>query len=484
MVDQVAIAPCTDPIQVETVMNSSGKRLLIPRGIPQPLVQRAGQKPLVAQPKSVVFAQSPRRPIAPPVYKPQPKLVQPKIANVPAKLNTPLQNMRKPIAPPVYPPQAKQGLVQAKLAGPTQIKRQLGTPVCRVQSIPKVLQTKKAISQPAAIQLAAPRIVRPSNTIQRNFARGTPVQVTEAGRTWYGVVTGPLHYRDRTYRIRVGGTNQHVEVPADRVSFHEALTGTAALVKLRERFVTAGALEERRDGDSVNTAGGTWTALEYYSRAEWFDPRRDGTHRIDGTARGLRMKLQFTPNHTVNARKIVLVQTVTVMKDEEQPHFKDDSVRARARNNISIDQAHSSVNPEYAATADRAGVFGAAPVKAGFGEHGYRYEDPLGRVFMKPAWIQDDPHVRQVQEFALHKFETTAIAAVGDDQGTYYGSVSWGYIWRREAGKVELFPLSVVESGHGASDDFRQSAIQWNSAVISGRVPVSLPLPPRIRQPE
>src|SRR6185369_6841459 len=54
---------------------------------------------------------------------------------------------------------------------------------------------------------------------------------------------------------------------------------------------------------------------EYFSRAE-MARRGPGGHVIrDPTARGLHMKLRFTPNHTVDATSIVLVQTVTAMKN-------------------------------------------------------------------------------------------------------------------------------------------------------------------------
>ena len=463
-------------------MNSSGKKPLIPRGIPQPFVQRAGHKPLVAQPKSAVFAQIPRRPVAPPVYKPQPqlKIAQPKFATIPANINAPAQQVKKLIAPPVYRPQATPASVQAKPAGPTQIKKQPGTPVCRVQSIPKVLQTKKAMGQPAAIQLAVPRIVRPSNTIQRNFARGTPVEVFEGGRSWFGVITAPLHYSRNTYQVRVGGTNQQVEVRKEDVDFHSSIKHekSANILKLaRLRNYEVGRLEERRDGDSVVTAGGRWTAVEYFSRAEWIHTLKSGRRVTYRDVRGLRMKLQFTPNDTVDAERIVLVQTVKVTKDDA-PHIIDTSLKERWIDDVSIDQDAESASPEYAAAAgdpdDPVAGFGAAPVQHGTGEHGYRYHRS-GQWHVKPAWIQDDPHIRGAKRSAGHKFETTAIAAAGNDEGRYYGSVEWGYFWT-EHSKVKLIALRVVEAGNGASAQFRRSAIQWNRTLVNGKAPAQIPV--------
>lgn len=466
-------------------MNSSSKKPIIPRGIPQLFAQRAGHKPqtkpMVAQPKMAV-SQSPRQPVAPPVYKPQPtlKIAQPKIATASAQTHAPMQSVRKPIAPPVYRPQATRVAVQAKFAAPTQIKKQSTTapPVRRAQTIPKVLQTKKAISQPGAkIHPPVPRIVRPSNTVQRQYARGTYVEVTQGGRSWYGVITGPRHYATNTYRVRVGGTDEQVEVPAADIGLHPTISGMPRAAELAaSRMARVAAYEERRDGDSVTTAGGTWTAVEYWSRAEM--ARRDPSGRIirDPTARGLHIKLQFTPNHTVDATKIVLVQTVMAMRDYA-PYFLDPSVEARAAHHFSIDQSGESRSPEYAANpAQSGGGFGSAPVQAGAGEHGHRYQCSPGRWCVKPAWIQDDPHLTAVGEFAQHRFETAAIAASGNDAGRYYGSVAWGYAWTR-GGIVKLVPLDVVTAGYGASDQFRDSAIKWNSTPVGYAAAVQIPLP-------
>jgi len=413
-----------------------------------------------------------------PVYKPQPKITQPKIVSVPSKINAPAQNVRKPVAPPVYRPQVKPASVQAKFtAGPAQIKSQpAAPPVCRAQVVPKVLQTKKAVIQPAAkIQLAVPRIVRPSNTVQRQIARGTYVEVTGAGGTWYGVITGPRHYATNTYRVRVGGTDQQVEVPEADIRLHPTiLASPRALEFAAERALRVAVYEERRDGDSVNTAGGTWTAVEYFSRAEM--GRREGGRVIrDQTARGLHIKLQFTPNHTVDATSIVLIQTVTAMRDWA-PYFIDDSVAERSIHNVAIDQVATSTSPEYAVDPSHSGGgLGLAPVQAGAGEHGYRYQLSPGHWRMKPAWIQDDPHLTAVSEFAQHRFETVAIAAAGNQRGRYYGSVAWGYAWTK-GDKVKLIPLEVVTAGNGASAQFRESARQWNRTPVGDSIPIQIPL--------
>jgi len=88
-------------------MNSNKKSTL-----PQPFNRRAAPalqlKPFVVQPKPGMPAQSGKRPVAPPVYRPTTaaNAAQPKMANC-------VVNRKLPVAPPVYRPEAKK-IVQPK----------------------------------------------------------------------------------------------------------------------------------------------------------------------------------------------------------------------------------------------------------------------------------------------------------------------------------------------------------------------------------
>ena len=92
-------------------MNSTNKKPPGARGIPQPFNRQAGHgpqfKPAVAQLKTAVSAQSVKRPVAPPVYRPQqaPKVLQTKSSS--AQRPSAGQAPRRPVAPPVYRPEAK-----------------------------------------------------------------------------------------------------------------------------------------------------------------------------------------------------------------------------------------------------------------------------------------------------------------------------------------------------------------------------------------
>ena len=57
-------------------------------------------------------------------------------------------------------------------------------------------------------------------------------------------------------------------------------------------------------------------------------------------------------------------------------------------------------------------------------------------------------------------FETTALALAGTQEGTYYGSVKWG--WKTDAeGDFQILPLTVISMG-SVSETFVKAAKKWN----------------------
>ena len=157
-------------------MKSINKKAAGARGIPQTFNRPAGQvpkfKPVVAQLKTRVSSQGVKRPVAPPVFRPQP---MPKVAQ--PKLTTETVNRKPPIAPSVYRPQSTPLLpkiAQARMAvtppkpgvSASSMKHPVAPPVYRPQQEPKVLQTKRAGGQsprPGQTQRppAAPQVYRP-----------------------------------------------------------------------------------------------------------------------------------------------------------------------------------------------------------------------------------------------------------------------------------------------------------------------------------
>lgn len=120
------------------------------RGIPEPFNRQAGRvrqfKPVVAQLKNGVSAQSLKRPVAPPIYRPRatPNTAQPKMANGAV-------NRTPPVAPPVYRPQHVPKVLQTKTASAQslQVGRSPRSPVAPPAYHPEAKKTlqRKAVSQ-------------------------------------------------------------------------------------------------------------------------------------------------------------------------------------------------------------------------------------------------------------------------------------------------------------------------------------------------
>jgi hypothetical protein len=160
-------------------MNSPNKKSPAAGVIPQPSNRQAVAAPQIkhgaTQLKTAVSAQSVKRPVAPPAYRPQatPKAAQPKMARGAV-------NRRPPVAPPVYRPQPAPKVLQTKTAHVAQPPRhQPATPpVRRPQPVSEVLQPKVSThGAPAAP--ARPNPVRPARKtsgLGSGVAHQTPIQ--------------------------------------------------------------------------------------------------------------------------------------------------------------------------------------------------------------------------------------------------------------------------------------------------------------------
>lgn len=160
-------------------MNSSEKKSPGMRGIRQPFKQESEPthrfKPAVAQLKNAISAQSARRPVAPPVSKPQPrqKFAQAKTAVAPARNavavpglkipnERPFVRPQVPFKPPtMHAPQLKPALAQAKNAVSAQsIKRPVAPPVFRPQSKPTGARRNTASALPAHSPQPVPTVMQ------------------------------------------------------------------------------------------------------------------------------------------------------------------------------------------------------------------------------------------------------------------------------------------------------------------------------------
>lgn len=109
-------------------------------------------------------------------------MVQGRPGIVQLKPGVPATTVKRPVAPPVYRPQPTPHCVQAKMPHPAHAHRPGAPPVYRPQPQPKVLQTKTAIGRPAN---AGPGKFTPPH-LQRPFVAqtraGSVVQQSKRGR--------------------------------------------------------------------------------------------------------------------------------------------------------------------------------------------------------------------------------------------------------------------------------------------------------------
>lgn len=173
-------------------MNSDNKKSARVRATPQPFKRNGGSavqpKPVVARPKGTMPAPGVKRPVAPPVYKPQPRpaVAQSKTVVRSAETSVSAQSGRRPIAPPAFRPLAKSASVQAKMGGSTPLRKHpAAPPVYHPPSIPKAIQAKNTAGPPASPRLddrgAAQRIRVVEKIAPGAAHRSAPVRIFRPG---------------------------------------------------------------------------------------------------------------------------------------------------------------------------------------------------------------------------------------------------------------------------------------------------------------
>ena len=232
---------------------------------------------------------------------------------------------------------------------------------------------------------------------------------------------------------------------------------------------------------SVRTMGGSWDATKYDLVRK--EDERDVT--------GVDIALNFRPEDPVDAELIGLTQTVRLVRKGKQ-RFVEESSKRRAttageqgvETGAHIDQPKNA-NPLYATgEADATDTLATTPVALPgvsvtgeireHGQHGWHYRNMTGTLQHQNAILNDRPLFRDPAENSSQTFETTALAIKGRQEGTYYGSVKWG--WETDAsGTLTRMPLSVAAAGVPTAT-FMRAAELWNAATTAaGAATIDLP---------
>jgi Domain of unknown function (DUF4157) len=223
---------------------------------------------------------------------------------------------------------------------------------------------------------------------------------------------------------------------------------------------------------AVRTLGGEWDTTKY-------DVVNNGSVDI-----GVAIDLVFKPEDPVNAEMIGVTQTAKSYKGGDlwgtNPVYTNETTKKRAiqsgeAEGTKIDQLAAFGNPLYATGASNPGdSLAGTPTNAFWGQHGWHYVDVMGAAQHQDALLKDKATMNPPGDNAGQTFETTALAVKGAQDGTFYGSVNWG--WQTDdSGALTKRPLSVVTTGVPTAT-FMEAAKLWNANPTStGAATTALP---------
>ena len=211
----------------------------------------------------------------------------------------------------------------------------------------------------------------------------------------------------------------------------------------------------------VATWGGDYTTDKY-----------DIVNDTDGkTPIGVDIELRFKPNKHVDAKQIGMSQMVnSIDKGTVLPLNKTIESRSIPKGDPGagshLDQLKEFENPLYATGATAKGdSLTSTPTNDQWGQHGHRFKDEAGKLKEKDALLKDTPKLPGRGANASQIFESTALASEGTQQGTFYGSVQWG--WQTDgSGSFSKLPLTVI-SNDVPSDTFAAATELWNKGKTS-----------------
>jgi hypothetical protein len=268
--------------------------------------------------------------------------------------------------------------------------------------------------------------------------------------------------------VRLGRPGDAAERAADEAASTAGRPGAAGLA-VRDRL-----LASAPSGPVLQRAVKTWGG-------EFDTDKYDIVKNAAGTEAGLEIDLRFKPGKPVNAKKIGMVQTAN-SRHGGKSVFPSTNFGARAipagkpGEGAAIDRVDNYANPLYATDAPAAkDTLASTPTSAGWGQHGWRYRDTRGKLQTQDALLKDAPMIDPPGKNAGQTFESTALAVEGKQEGTYYGSVQWG--WETDAaGTFKKLPLTLVSSDV-PSAEFEAATELWNtSKTAAGDETLDLPV--------
>lgn len=236
----------------------------------------------------------------------------------------------------------------------------------------------------------------------------------------------------------------------------------------------AGATLQRELGSGASSNVIQMLPESFYG--EFKTTKYDTVTNAAGDGIGVDIELEFHPDKSkVDAKKIGLTQSIQYylggISTAIHPTQHDRMVPSPMMHGAGsqIDRVATHGNPLYAAGLPAAGdqLKDTATV-GGWGQHGWHYFDNTGAEQTQKAILIDRPVLPGRDKNAGQVFETAALAVEGVQEGSYMGTVSWG--WTSDGtGAFTKKPLTLV-SADVPSEGFMAAAEQWNQATTLGTI--------------
>jgi hypothetical protein len=273
---------------------------------------------------------------------------------------------------------------------------------------------------------------------------------------------------------RVDSPSASAEQAADAAAhtvMNSRIPSDSAASRTREQLQTT-ALSGPVISRAVTTWGGEFDTDKYELTS---DPGQDGVE----------IELRFKPGANVNAESIATTQTarstekgapVIIGTGASKQALEQRTIPAgEAGAGTKVDRLSSRRIPLYGTDDPAIGDSLTSGTVTSTTQRGWRYTDAAGTLQKQDALLKDRSQLFSTRKESGQVFETTALAIKGAQEGTFYGSVQWG--WTKDASdKITKLPLTLVSQGV-PSATFNKAAGLWNKGKTSeGKETIDLPV--------
>jgi hypothetical protein len=214
---------------------------------------------------------------------------------------------------------------------------------------------------------------------------------------------------------------------------------------------------------------------------------------------GANITIKFKANANVDAEKIAFVQTALSVKDGKVHNKYEGDKKKVAESRaipagktgagVHIDQFPNIRTPLYGMTGSSGEDLASSQPAKKLTEIGWHYTDANKKLQNNDAMLHDEPDLTSgdmyteasdVMQSEWHQhFETTALAIAGNQKGTFYGSVQWG--WSKKSTDVAPSLMDFkTKSKDVPSPVFIDAARLWNVSVTTEKKD-SIDLPVDVR---